>query len=287
MATLLRGAPVAAAITERLVARVGELAARGVTPGLAVIRVGERDDDLAYERGVLSRAAKVGVEVRRVVLPATCTQVELLAAIRAANEDDAVHGILLFRPLPAHLDEQTAADAIATAKDVDCLTTGSLAHVLTGTGAGFDPCTAEAVVRLLDHYEVPLSGADVCVVGRSLVIGRPVSLLLQRADATVTMCHSRTRDLAAHTRAAGVLVVACGWARMIGPEHLSAGQVVVDVGIHWDEKAGKLVGDVDADAAGEVAGAITPVPGGVGSITTAVLMDHVVAAAEHATGLRG
>lgn len=282
MATLLRGAPVAAAITQDVAARAAALEARGAVPRLVVVRVGKREDDLAYERGLMSRAGKAGVAVCRSCLPEDCSQDELLAEIRTASASPDVHGILLFRPLPAHLDEEAAAAAIAPEKDVDCLTTTSLAHVLTGTGAGFAPCTAEAVVRLLAHYEVPLAGADVCVVGRSLVIGRPVALMLQRADATVTMCHTKTRDLAAHTRAADVVVAACGHAHTLGPSHLRAGQAVVDVGINWDEAAGRLVGDVDTDAAAEVVDAITPVPGGVGSITTAVLMDHVVTAAERA-----
>ena len=287
MATLLRGAPVTAAITQGVAGRAAALEARGITPRLAIIRVGERPDDLAYERGVLSRAGKTGVAVDRIVLPESCSQAELLDKVRAASANEGIHGILLFRPLPAQLSEEEAAAAIAPEKDVDCLTDASLAHVLTGAGTGFAPCTAEAVVRLLDHYEVPLAGADVTVVGRSLVIGRPVSLMLQRKNATVCMCHTKTRDLAAHTRAADVVVVACGHARAIGPEHLAAGQVVVDVGINWDEAADKLVGDVDFDAACELVGAITPVPGGVGSITTAVLMDHVVASAERAAAREG
>ena len=283
MAELLRGAPVAAAITADVSARAERLVAVGTTPTLAVIRVGERPDDLSYERGVLKRAEKAGVAVRRIVLEADCTQARLMDAVASVNGDASVHGCLMFRPLPSSLDEAAACAALDPAKDVDCLTAGSLAGVLSGSGVGFAPCTAEAVVRVLDHYGVPLSGADVTVVGRSLVVGRPVALMLQRRDATVTMCHSKTRGLADKCRGADVLVVAMGRARAIGAGHVSPGQVVVDVGINWDDEEGRLVGDVDTDAVADTVASVTPVPGGVGSVTTAVLMDHVVTAAERAS----
>lgn len=282
MAKLLKGAPVAARLTEETAARAAELGSRDIVPTLCLIRVGERADDLSYERGLLKRAASAGVDVRKVVLDAACSQAELVSAISAANEDPAVHGILMFRPLPASLDEAAACEAVAPEKDVDCLTSASLAHVFTGSGEGYAPCTADAVMHLLADAGVPLKGARVAVVGRSLVIGRPVAMMLQAADATVTMCHSKTRDLAECCREADVLVVACGRARMVGADCVRPGQAVVDVGINWDEEAGKLVGDVDFDAVEPVVGAITPVPGGVGSLTTAVLMKHVVRAAERA-----
>ena len=282
MARLLKGAPVAAKLTEEVAARARELAACGIVPTLCLIRVGERADDLSYERGLLKRAASAGVDVRKVVLDVACSQDELMAAIFAANEDPAVHGILMFRPLPTSLDEAAACEAVAPEKDVDCLTSTSLARVFTGSGEGYAPCTADAVMHLLADVGVSLAGARVAVVGRSLVIGRPVAMMLQAADATVTMCHSKTRDLAECCREADVLVVACGRARMVGADCVRAGQMVVDVGINWDESAGRLVGDVDFDAVEPVVDAITPVPGGVGSLTTAVLMKHVVQAAERA-----
>ena len=280
MAKLLKGAPVAARLTEETAARAAELGSRGIVPTLRLIRVGERADDLSYERGLLKRAASAGVDVRKVVLDVACSQDELMSAISAANEDPAVHGILMFRPLPAKLDEAAACEAVAPEKDVDCLTSASLARVFAGSGEGYAPCTADAVMHLLDGAGVSLEGARVAVVGRSLVIGRPVAMMLQAADATVTMCHSKTRDLAECCREA--VVVACGRARMVGADCVRAGQVVVDVGINWDEGAGRLVGDVDFDAVEPLVDAITPVPGGVGSLTTAVLMKHVVQAAERA-----
>ena len=280
MAKLLKGAPVAVRLTEETAARAEALRARGVVPTLCLIRVGERADDLSYERGLLKRAASAGVDVRRVVLEPACSQGELMAAIASANADPDVHGILMFRPLPASLDEAAACEAVAPEKDVDCLTSASLAGVFTGSGEGYAPCTAGAVMHLLADAGVPLEGARVTVVGRSLVIGRPVAMMLQAANATVTMCHSKTRDLARCCREADVLVVACGRARMVGADCVRAGQVVVDVGINWDESAGRLVGDIDFDAVEPIVDAVTPVPGGVGSLTTAVLMQHVVQAAE-------
>lgn len=276
----LRGAPVAAALEEKLIAHVAALEARGVHPTLAVVRVGERPDDLAYERGARRRCERVGICVRGVALPGDCEQQVLLGALRELAEDAAVHGILLLRPLPAGLDEAAACAAIPPEKDVDCATDASLAGVFSGRPVGFPPCTAEAVTELLDFYDVPLEGARVCVVGRSLVIGRPVALMLQARNATVTMCHTRTRDLAGECRRADVVVAAAGHAGTVGAEALREGQVVVDVGINWDEARGCLFGDVDYEAAAPLVGAITPVPGGVGAVTTAILARHVVEAAE-------
>ena len=280
MAELLKGGPVARAITEDLASRAAALKAAGVAPRLAIVRVGEREDDLSYERGALKRCEKVGIEARRVLLPGDCSQEELLRVVRVLNDDASVHGILLFRPLPDQLDEAEVARALDPAKDVDCMTPSSLLHTLTGMGEGFAPCTAEAVLAILDHYEVPLEGVRVAVVGRSLVIGKPVSLMLQARNATVTMCHTRTHDLASELKRADVIVAAAGHAGTVGAECVSPGQVVVDVGINWDERAGKLVGDVDFDAVEPVVGAITPVPGGVGAVTTSILAKHVIESAE-------
>lgn len=286
MAELLKGAPVARALMEGLSGRVSALAAAGVTPTLAVVRVGERPDDLAYERAATRRCEGAGIAVRSCALAAGCTQDELEGLLARLSADASVHGVLLLRPLPAPLDELAAARALAPEKDVDGITEGSLCSVLSGRGGGFAPCTAEAVVALLDHYGVGLSGAEACVVGRSLVIGRPASALLLARDATVTTCHTRTRDLAACCRRADVLVAAAGSPRRIGRDCVREGQVVVDVGTTWDEEAGALVGDVDLAAVEGVVGRVTPVPGGVGSVTTAVLAEHVVEAAERRARVR-
>lgn len=280
MTRLLRGAPVADGLSERLAARVRSLAERGVTPTLAIVRVGEREDDLAYERGALKRCERVGVDVRRVTLPADCGQDVLLDAIDSLNRDDSVHGCLLLRPLPPSLDESAACAAIASEKDVDCATDASLAGVFSGRPVGFPPCTAEAALELLDHYGVRLEGSRACVVGRSLVIGRPVALMLLARNATVTVCHTRTRDLADECRRADVVIACAGHPGVVGAGAVREGQVVVDVGIIWDAASGRLVGDVDLDAVAPIVDAVTPVPGGVGSVTTAVLAKHVVEAAE-------
>ena len=280
MAKLLLGLPVADALTEALSQRVEELAKRGVTPTLAIVRVGERDDDLSYERGALKRCAKVGIAVRQFVLPSDCSQEELMAVIDEVNTDAAINGCLMFRPLPKTLDEAAACAALDPAKDVDCITEGSLYGVFANRPIGFAPCTAEACIEVLDHYGYDLTGARVTVVGRSLVIGKPVSMMLQARNATVTMCHTRTRDLAAECRDAEILVVAAGHIGTVGADAVAPGQVVIDVGINWDEAAGKLCGDVAFDEVEPRVAAITPVPRGMGSVTTAVLAKHVIVAAE-------
>ncbi len=279
MAEILKGAPAAAALTEKLILRAAALREKGVTPTLAILRVGEREDDISYETGARKRCAKVGVEVRQFLLPADCTKEQLLDAVREINADRSIHGCLMFRPLPDRDMENAACALLAPEKDVDGMTAGSLAAVYAGKGAGFAPCTAQAVMELLEHYGVELTGKKAVVVGRSLVIGRPVSMLLQQKNATVTMCHTKTADLPGECRRADVLVVAAGKAGVVTKDYVAPGQTVIDVGIHVGED-GKLCGDVKFDEAEGVVSAITPVPGGVGSVTTAVLCKHVIEAAE-------
>lgn len=281
-ARLLKGAPVARALTEELAARAAALREAGRVPTLALVRVGAREDDMAYERGILSRCEKVGIEACRVELAQDASQAGLESALRALAADAKVHGILLFRPLPAGLDEAAAAACVPASKDVDCMGAEGLLATLSGQGSVFAPCTAEAVVTLLDHYGVELDGARVAVVGRSLVIGRPVAALLLARNATVTVCHTHTADLAAACREVDVIVAAAGHARTVGAACVRAGQVVVDVGVNVDSVTGALVGDVDAEAVAPVVSALTPVPGGVGAVTTAVLARHVIEAAERA-----
>ena len=281
MAELWKGAPAAAALTEQLIPRAQALRERGLVPTLAIIRVGERPEDLSYERGAMKRCEKVGIAVRQFLLTAVSSQADLMDVIEEVNRDQSIHGCLLFRPLPRHMDEQAACAALDPAKDVDGITPGSLAAVFAGSGAGYPPCTAQACLELLDHYGYELKGKRAVVVGRSLVIGKPASMLLLGRHATVTICHTRTADLPAECRRADVLIAAAGKAGVVGASCLSPGQVVIDVGINADED-GNLVGDVDFAAAEPVAGAITPVPGGVGAVTTSVLASHVIEAAEKA-----
>lgn len=281
MAELLRGAPVAKSMTEEVAEHAARLAAAGVTPKLAIVRVGDNPSDGAYVRGALKRAERAGVATELVSLPDTISQDELMDEISRINADHSIHGCLLLRPLPAHMDEPAVCAALAPEKDVDGITPGSLFGVFAGEQTGFAPCTAEAVVELLERSGVEIAGSRVTVVGRSLVIGRPVAMLLMGKNATVTICHTKTRDLASECVRADILVVAAGHAATVGASAVRDGQVVVDVGINVDE-TGALVGDVAFDEVEPLVRAITPVPGGVGAVTTAVLMKHVVEAAERA-----
>lgn len=279
MTRQLLGRDVARALLADAASRSARLRERGCVPTLCTVRRGEAGDDVAYERGIASRCEAAGVELRRVALSGDCPLDELVGAVRAAAEDPGVHGVLVFRPLPAGW-ERACAQVLPAEKDVDCMTDACTLSALSGDGAGFSPCTPEAVLALLDHYGVPLAGARACVVGRSAVVGRPLALMLCDRDATVTLCHSRTRDLAAACREADVVVCAAGRAGLVGEGCLRDGQVVVDVGTNWDASAGRLVGDVDPAAAQGHDLRITPVPGGVGAVTTAVLATHAVQAAE-------
>ena len=273
MATILKGAPVVAAMNERNAALCEQLKAKGVVPTLAVVRVGEREDDLSYERGVMTRCGKVGVEVKQFLLPADAAQDDLLKVIAEVNADDAIHGCLLFRPLPKQFDDRTVRAALAPEKDIDGITDGSLAGVFTNTDLGYAPCTAQACLEILKYYSVPLSGKRAVVVGRSLVVGKPAAMMLDR-----------TQNLPALCREADVVVVAMGKMGAVGADCLRKGQTVVDVGIHVNEE-GKLCGDVKFAEAEPVVDAITPVPGGVGTVTTSVLVGHVVQAAAKKAGL--
>ncbi len=279
MAELLRGAPVTAAINERTKERVRALREQGVAPALALVRVGERDADIFYERGAVKRCAAVGVETKSVVLPEEASQEELLKVIDGLNKDVSVHGVLIFRPLPPHINDAVICAALAPEKDVDGITDGSLAGVFTGNGRGFCPCTAQSCVEILDYYGVDCTGKRAVIMGRSLVIGKPVSQLLLARNATVTVCHTRTRDLASETRRADIIVAAVGHLNSLTAEHVSPGQIIVDVGINTNAE-GKMVGDVNFETVEPVVASITPVPGGVGGVTTAVLAAHTVEAAE-------
>ncbi|MBR2834996.1 MAG: bifunctional 5,10-methylenetetrahydrofolate dehydrogenase/5,10-methenyltetrahydrofolate cyclohydrolase [Coriobacteriales bacterium] len=282
MAELLKGKPVADALNEVLLPQIEDLKSKGITPTLAFVRVGEREDDLAYERGATKRCETLGIERKYYVLESDCSQEELLSVIESINKDPGIHGCLLFRPLPKHLDEAAACAALDPAKDVDGITETSLFGVFANQPKGFPPCTADACMQVLRHYGYEVSGANVAVVGRSLVIGKPLSMMLQAANATVTMCHTRTRDLPGVCKNADILVVAAGHIGTIQAAAVREDQVVIDVGMNWDEAASKFVGDVVFDEVEPLVKAITPVPGGVGSVTTAVLASHVVKAAQRA-----
>ena len=275
----LGGKEVADGILEDLKVRVGELKGKGIEPKLAILRVGERDDDLAYERGVLKRFESAGVTVEVTALDAGISQEDLDKTFDGINNDPSVHGILVFRPLPKPLSDEHMRRTIDPGKDVDFMDIRNMEDCLAGVRDCAAPCTAEAVMALIKHYQIETTGKKVTVVGRSLVIGKPVALLLTTANATVTVCHTKTIDVEQECRNADIIVACCGVPKKIGASYVKEGQIVIDVGMNVDEE-GKLCGDVDYDAVSGIAEAVTPVPGGVGSITTAILLKHVVFNAE-------
>ena len=278
MAKQLLGKEVTAALNERIKADVAALNAKGVKPTLGIIRVGERPDDLSYERGATKRCETLGVEYKKYLLPADVSQEELLKVIDEVNKDENIHGVLMFRPLPKHIDQTLVENALCAEKDVDCQTDASLGGVFTGKKVGFPPCTPQACMEILDHYGIDCTGKKAVVIGRSLVVGKPAAMMLIKKNATVTVCHTRTVDMPSVTREADILVVAAGRAGVVGADYVAPGQIVIDVGINVNEE-GKLCGDVDYAAVEPIVDAITPVPGGVGSVTTSVLVGHVVEAA--------
>ncbi len=273
-----RGMPVVQAMADDLRARIDKLASKGAVPTLAVIRVGEREDDLSYERGLNKRFDSVGAKVVSKVLPVDVSQEELNRVVIECNKDDSIHGILVFRPLPKGLDEKVVADILDPAKDVDCMTEYNIAHTFIQDGLGHEPCTPKAVIELLKHYDYDLKGKNVVVVGRSMVVGKPLAMMLLKANATVTVCHTKTVNLAEICKRADVICACAGVPAMIGADHISEGQVIVDVGINVVD--GKLTGDVDYEAAKACAAFATPVPGGVGTVTTSCLLLNTVRGCE-------
>lgn len=279
MARILSGKEVAAALNLRLKEEVQALANEHIFPRLATVRVGAREDDISYEKGASKRCANVGVGIENIVLPEDVTQEELLNTINRLNADDSIHGILLFRPLPGHIDDKTVRNSISAEKDIDGITDWSMIGIYTGEDIGFPPCTPQACLEILDHYGIEVAGRNAVVIGRSLVVGKPAAMMLIKRNATVTICHTRTADMPAVVRRADIVIVSAGRAELIGKEYLREGQIVLDVGINVND-AGKLCGDVKYDEAVDVVEAITPVPGGVGTVTTSVLVKHVVEAAK-------
>ena len=282
MAKILSGKEVSDALNANLIERSAALKEKGVNPTLAIVRVGENGSDLSYERGATKRAEALGIQIVNFVLPETCSKEELVAVIKKVNEDPAIHGCLMFRPLPAHLadDQNEICNRLDPKKDVDSMNHLSNAGVYEGRNdLGYAPCTAQACMEILDYYNIDLKGKNVCVVGHSLVVGRPAALLALNRDATTTQCHIFTKNTPEHTQKADIIIVACGKAGLVTEKWLGEGQIVIDVGINVTAE-GKIVGDVDKEAAEAKTAAYSPVPGGVGAVTTSVLMKHVVEAAE-------
>lgn len=273
---ILKGLPVANAINEKLMEQVKSI--EGPLPHLAIIRVGERPDDCSYERGAVKKMDKVGVRCTTYTFDADIDNETFQAEFDKINENPDIDGILMLRPLPKQLDEKQIENKIDPRKDLDGISPLNLAKVYAGDESGYAPCTAEAVIEMLDYAGIDIKGKRVTVVGRSLVIGKPVSMLLMKRNATVTVCHTKTVDMAGTCKNAEILVAAAGSARMIKKEYVADSAVVIDVGINVDDE-GSLCGDVDFDAISDIAAIATPVPGGVGSVTTSVLAKHLVKAA--------
>lgn len=275
---VLKGAEVSAVIKSQVTEALDRL--NGQIPKLAIVRVGERPDDLSYERGATKKMENFGLRVQSYVYPADISDAEFKEAFVKINEDPDVTGILLLRPLPKQICEKDIEQMIDPKKDLDGISPVNIAKVFAGDSTGYAPCTAEAVIEVLKANEIPIEGKRVTVVGRSMVVGKPLSMLMVKENATVTICHTRTKDLKGTCQNAEILVAAAGRAKMLNQEYVGKDAVVIDVGINVDEN-GKLCGDVDFESIQEQASMATPVPGGVGAVTTAVLAKHLVQAALH------
>ena len=290
MAKLLLGKEVTDALNANLQVRTATLREKGVVPTLGIIRIGEDPSDLSYEKGATKRAELVGVTVKKFELPADATKEQVLAVIDQVNADDSIHGVLMFRPLPKHLkaDQNEICNRLDPKKDVDCMTHMSNAGVFEGLDLGFAPCTPAACMEILDYYGIDCKGKNAVVIGRSLVVGKPAAMMLMAKNATVTICHTKTVNTAEICKNADIIVSAAGVLNSLTADYVRPGQVVIDVSMNWNPEKitakgkGGMSGDAVFDEVEPIVEAITPVPGGVGAVTTSVLMKHVVEAAEKA-----
>lgn len=277
-AKLLTGKEVAQKLDQDIQKDVQELKAKGVNPALRIMIVGGAEDSVFYANSAKKMAEKNGIICEIEQLPAATGQDEFVNILKQRNADKNIHGIIVMRPFPKQISENVVKHILAPEKDVDCFNPVNAGKIMAGDMTGFPPATPQAVMEILRFYQIPMSGKEAVVIGRSMVVGKPMSMLLLGENATVTVCHSKTRDLPGVCRRADVLVAAIGKAKMITSDYIKPGAAVLDVGIN--PEGDKFVGDVDTEAAKETAGAITPVPGGVGTVTTRVLLKHVVKAAK-------
>lgn len=284
MNKLLKGKPAADAIDSQLTDRIQKFYERGIVPTLAIVRAGENPGDIAYENGAVKKAKKIGVQPEKFICDEKIGEEDLIAVIESINNNKQIHGILLLQPLPAHIDSGKVRNAIAAEKDLDCISDDALGRFFTGKKGAFAPCTAESCIEILKHYGVEISGKRAVVIGRSMVIGKPAALMLMKENATVAVCHTKTRpeDLRNLCKDADIIVTAAGKAETLTEEMASPGQVIIDVGINFD-RDGKMVGDASLSEDARVW--LTPVPGGVGSMTTSILMKHLIEAAEAQLGM--
>jgi methylenetetrahydrofolate dehydrogenase (NADP+)/methenyltetrahydrofolate cyclohydrolase len=276
MSITLYGKPVAEAIKADIAKRAADLKDK---PKLAILRAGERPDDTAYEKRVLKICDTVGITAEVHVMPADVSHADFKAELVRADSDRSVHGILVFRPLPKQIDEADICSTISPEKDIDCMNSENLKKIFTGDDTAISPCTPEAVIEILKYYGYELQGKNAVIVNRSLVLGKPLAMLFLRENATVTICHSKTDDLAGIIKNADIFVSGIGKPEFFDDTYVSAKNTVIDVGINFAD--GKMCGDVRFDAVSDTVQAITPVPGGVGAVTSAILLRHLIEAAEN------
>jgi methylenetetrahydrofolate dehydrogenase (NADP+) / methenyltetrahydrofolate cyclohydrolase len=277
-AKLLTGKEVAQKMDQDIQKDVQELKAKGINPALRIMVVGDAADSITYANSAKKMAEKNGIACVIEQLPGATTQDQFVGVLKDRNFDTGIHGIIVMRPFPKQISEEVVKHILAPEKDVDCFNPVNAGKVMAGDKTGFPPATPQAVMEILRFYQIPMSGKEAVVIGRSMVVGKPMSMLLLGENATVTVCHSKTQDLPGVCRRADILVAAIGKAKMITKDYIKNNATVMDVGINV--VGDKLFGDVDTEAAKEAAGAITPVPGGVGTVTTRVLLKHVVKAAK-------
>lgn len=281
MEKVLKGKIVADAINQGILNRTPALYERGIVPTLAIVRVGENPSDIAYENGAIKKAKTLGLQPEKFICPADIDQEDLIEVIKSINDDEKIHGVLLLQPLPKSIDADAVRNTLCAEKDLDCISDASLARLFLGDETSFAPCTAEACIEILKYNHIEIKGKKIVVIGRSMVIGKPVAMMLLKENATITICHTKTAetDLKDLCRGADIIIAAAGHAGTLTADMVSPGQVIIDVGINFNEE-GKILGDVDFEAVSKIAAATTPVPGGVGSVTTTLLMKHLVEAAE-------
>ncbi|HHV38468.1 MAG TPA: bifunctional 5,10-methylenetetrahydrofolate dehydrogenase/5,10-methenyltetrahydrofolate cyclohydrolase [Tepidimicrobium sp.] len=280
MAELLRGKEVAASIKDTMRRDIEALKEEGKIPTLGIVRLGDNPGDISYERSIIKNCDNIGIQSKVFERDLNIKTEELIELIEELNEDQEISGILVFRPLPDHIDDDAVREAISPAKDVDCMHPLNLEKIFEGNLDGFAPCTPKAAMETLKFYDIPLEGKNVVVINRSMVVGKPLAMMLLNENATVTICHSRTQKLDEITRNADVVVVALGSAKFFDEKYFTDRSIVIDVGVSLDED-GKLSGDADLDKVEPLVDKITPVPGGVGAVTTSILLSQVVLACKN------
>ncbi|MBZ2173630.1 bifunctional 5,10-methylenetetrahydrofolate dehydrogenase/5,10-methenyltetrahydrofolate cyclohydrolase [Schnuerera sp. xch1] len=279
MAEILKGKVVANQLKENMRRDIEELAKANKVPSLAIIRLGDNPGDISYEKSIVKNCNNIGIQSKVIERDVNITTEDLVELIEKLNKDDDISGILIFRPLPKHINEEIIRNTISPLKDVDCMNPLNLEKIFEGQMDGFAPCTPKAAMKILEYYDIPLEGKNVVVVNRSMVVGKPLTMMLLKENATVTICHSRTKDLDKVTNNADIVIVALGKAKFFDEKYFNDKSIVIDVGVSLDQN-GKLSGDVDYDNVFQKVSKITPVPGGVGSVTTTILLSQVVLASK-------